>query len=104
MKLTPDDRLIFINFLESILDDDCGISERSYNKMLDVIGHIDGDRTEFENLRHKVDATDGRFYISSDEDDSDDNDDNDDKSAFNSGDLLNAMCGGNRIPGSGKLG
>jgi len=53
-----------INFVKSVLSDANGISEQSYNLLLDMIS----PSPELSSLRGEVEATDGRFYLPEDSD------------------------------------
>ena len=58
----------FIKLIENLLNDDNGISEESYNHILDMIeenfGNIHPDDFNiWMSIYRQVKATDGRFYL-----------------------------------------
>lgn len=58
----------FSSLAKSILDDDQGISELSYNKLCELSKELGkyGYYSEFEyEIKPKVNATEGRYYLTS---------------------------------------
>lgn len=56
-------RAAFLAMAEAILDDENGISERAYSALLKYAETVSGQCAN--ELRRRVDATDGRFYLPS---------------------------------------
>lgn len=51
-----------VDFAKAVLNDDNGISEEAYS----ILWNMAKNDSELSNLLEKVDATDGRFYLSVD--------------------------------------
>ena len=62
------EKILIGNLFESMLRDENGVSEETYHALLDVIFHTNGSLREDKRITAmimSVDATDGRFYIPS---------------------------------------
>lgn len=56
--------LMLIGMIESMLNDDHGVSEQTYQYLRDLVDSADDDiRERLSGIMRKVDATEGRFYL-----------------------------------------
>ena len=55
----------FVYFVTKVLDDDFGISEGTYNALLDVMCTLENEeKRQLSEILKYVEATKGRFYLS----------------------------------------
>lgn len=53
-----------IKMVQSMLNDDHGVSEQTYMSLLEMFNTVDADtQAELMAIFRRVDATDGRFYL-----------------------------------------